>query len=48
MEKGARQEDGTVVILYTPKRERPVRVGKVTLAPKGDSYVFVSNEIGGW
>jgi len=48
MEKGARQEDGTVVILYTPKHERPVRVGKVTLAPKGDSYVFVSNEISGW
>ena len=48
MEKGVRQEDGTVVILYTPKHERPARVGKVTLKPKGDSYVFVSNLQSAW
>ncbi len=43
MAKGAWMEDGTVVILYTPKGETPVYVSMVTLAPRGDSYVFVSN-----
>lgn len=43
MKEGVRLDDGTVILLYAHKYERPTRDMKVTLRPSGDSYWFISN-----
>ncbi len=44
MHEGVRMEDGKIVLLYSKKTADDVHVCKVTLAPHGDSYIFVSND----
>ncbi len=44
MHEGVRMDDGTIVLLYSGKMDAQNHICKVTLAPHGDSYIFVAND----